>query len=43
MSARRRKFYGWGYADDGATPEEIKRALDPRGMLNPGVPIDPEP
>ena len=24
MSARRRKFYGWGYADEGATPEEIR-------------------
>ena len=24
MSTRRRKFYGWGYADEGATPEEVR-------------------
>ncbi len=24
MSARRRKFYGWGYADEGAAPDEIR-------------------
>ena len=74
MDAHRRKFYGWGYADEGATADEIrliettlaarfgiesfdvtsapraeeitlraaKRALDPKGMLNPGVLIDPE-
>src|ERR1035437_255702 len=24
MISRRRKFYGWGYADEGATPDEIQ-------------------
>lgn len=45
MDSRRRKFYGWGYADEGAAPDEIRlleRTLDPKGMLNPGVLIDPD-
>lgn len=24
MDSRRRKFYGWGYADEGAAPDEIR-------------------
>lgn len=42
MDSRRRKFHGWGDAGERARIRLLERALDPKGMLNPGVLIDPD-
>jgi len=46
MNARRRRFYAWGYADKGATLDEIRlleKSLAARIQSNPSVPIGPQP
>jgi alkyldihydroxyacetonephosphate synthase len=47
--SRALKHWGWGYEDEQPSPSEplaaalrgAKAAVDPQGLLNPGVLIDP--
>lgn len=49
VNTRGRKQWGWGFEDEQPSPEEVraaaprgaKAAVDPRGVMNPGVLIDP--